>query len=132
MKSVVHVTQADIGILTASREASEVEGVVEGEQSYGGYSSYGSYSYGGSDAAVEAEQCSETVVSRYPIVYISCGVMHTLMEPPSRVVTMNQGVTEFMLAMGLKDKMAGTAYIDVRRVLGLEPSTSNPHLLACA
>ena len=116
VESVVHVTQADIGILTASREASKVEGVVEGEQSYGGYSSYGSYSYGGSDAAVEAEQCSETVVSRYPIVYISCGVMHTLMEPPSRVVTMNQGVTEFMLAMGLKDKMAGTAYIDVRRV----------------
>ena len=42
--------------------------------------------------------------------------MHTLTEPPSRVVTMNQGVTEFMLAMGLVDKMAGTAYIDVRRV----------------
>ena len=29
-----------------------------------------------------------------------------------RVVTMNQGVTEFMLAMGLADKMVGTAYLD--------------------
>ena len=37
---------------------------------------------------------------------------HTLTATPSRVVTMNQGVTEFMLAMGLSDKMVGTAYLD--------------------
>jgi iron complex transport system substrate-binding protein len=48
----------------------------------------------------------------YPVTYTTCGVDHTLQQSPSRVVTMNQGVTEFMLAMGLKDKMVGTAYID--------------------
>ena len=44
--------------------------------------------------------------------YTSCGVTHTLSTAPSRAVTMNQGVTEMMLAMGLQDRMAGTAYID--------------------
>ena len=40
--------------------------------------------------------------------YTSCGITHTLTRIPERVVTLNQGVTEFMLAMGLEDKMAGT------------------------
>lgn len=44
--------------------------------------------------------------------YTSCGVEHTLAQTPSRVVTMNQGVTEFMLAMGLADRLVGTAYLD--------------------
>jgi len=48
----------------------------------------------------------------YPVTYTSCGVNHTLYQPPQRIVTMNQGVTEFMLAMGLADRMAGTAYLD--------------------
>ena len=52
------------------------------------------------------------VETTYPMSYTSCGVTHTLQESPSRVVTMNQGVTEFLLAMGLEDKMAGTAYLD--------------------
>ena len=29
-----------------------------------------------------------------------------------RAQTMNQGMTEFLLAMGLQDHMAGTAYLD--------------------
>ena len=44
--------------------------------------------------------------------YTSCGISNTLTQTPSRVVTMNQGVTEFMLAMGLESKMVGTAYLD--------------------
>ena len=44
--------------------------------------------------------------------YMSCGITNTLTQTPSRVVTMNQGVTEFMLAMGLESKMVGTAYLD--------------------
>ena len=48
----------------------------------------------------------------YPLTYTDCGILHTISEPPSRVVTMNQGVTEFMLAMGLQAHMVGTAYLD--------------------
>ena len=50
--------------------------------------------------------------SRYPLTYTDCGVSHTIAKAPMKVVTMNQGVTEFMLAMGLQDHMAGTAYLD--------------------
>ena len=48
----------------------------------------------------------------YPLTYENCGVAHTLTESPKMVVTMNQGMTEFMLAMGLEGHMAGTAYLD--------------------
>merc|ERR1719210_720583 len=48
----------------------------------------------------------------YPASYTSCGVTHTLQKAPQKVVTMNQGATEFMLAMGLEGSMAGTAYLD--------------------
>ena len=44
--------------------------------------------------------------------YTSCGVTHSLARVPERVVTMNQGATEFMFAMGLEDHMVGTAYLD--------------------
>ena len=52
------------------------------------------------------------VASSYPVTYTNCGVSHTLTSAPSRVVTMTQGTTEIMLAMGLEDKMVGTAYLD--------------------
>ena len=37
---------------------------------------------------------------------------YTYSEPPSRAITMNQHVTEIMLALELQDHMVGTAYID--------------------
>ena len=66
---IVHVTKADIGTLTTSRQG-EAEGAEEGGQSYGGHSSYGGYSYGysysGVGAADEAEPCEGFVVSALP------------------------------------------------------------------
>merc|ERR1712178_270636 len=53
-----------------------------------------------------------TVETVDPVAYTACGVTSTVFKAPSKVVTMNQGVTEFMLAMGLGDKLAGTAYLD--------------------
>ena len=44
--------------------------------------------------------------------YTNCGVKHTLTKTPERVVTVHQGATELMLAMGLEDKMVGTASLD--------------------
>ena len=37
---------------------------------------------------------------------------YTYSEPPTRAITMNQHVTEIMLALELQDNMVGTAYID--------------------
>jgi len=48
----------------------------------------------------------------YPQSYTSCGVKYSVSKTPERVITMNQGATELMLALGLADKMAGTAYLD--------------------
>lgn len=48
----------------------------------------------------------------FPITIENCGLTITVDTPPQRAVTMNQSATEIMLALGLQDKMVGTAYID--------------------
>lgn len=48
----------------------------------------------------------------FPIGITNCGVQSWIQSPPKRAVTMNQGTTEIMLALGLADNMVGTAYLD--------------------
>lgn len=48
----------------------------------------------------------------FPHTVTNCGVRTTFKAPPERVVTMNQHTTEVMLALGLKDRLVGTAYLD--------------------
>lgn len=50
----------------------------------------------------------------FPVTITNCGVTTTYEHPPQRVVTMNQHATEIMLALGLGDRMVGTAYLDDR------------------
>ena len=52
------------------------------------------------------------VAGTYPVEYTICGVKNTIQKAPSKIITMNQGATEFLLALGLSDRMVGTAYID--------------------
>lgn len=54
----------------------------------------------------------EAAGGAYPVEAASCGFTSTIEAPPERAVTMNQGATEVMLALGLEDAMAGTAYLD--------------------
>ncbi|WP_127505640.1 ABC transporter substrate-binding protein [Actinoplanes solisilvae] len=42
----------------------------------------------------------------------NCGTPVPVSKPPAKAVTMNQSATEIMLALGLQDRMAGTAYLD--------------------
>lgn len=42
----------------------------------------------------------------------SCGQSFTYDQAPARAVTLNQQATEVMLALGLQDRMVGTAYMD--------------------
>jgi iron complex transport system substrate-binding protein len=44
--------------------------------------------------------------------YESCGLPITIDDVPSRAITLNQQATEVMLALGLEDQMAGTAYLE--------------------
>ncbi|WP_306332418.1 ABC transporter substrate-binding protein [Streptomyces sp. KL118A] len=48
----------------------------------------------------------------FPYTVTNCGVKTTYDAPPKRAVTMNQHATEVMLELGLKDHLAGTAYLD--------------------
>ncbi len=50
----------------------------------------------------------------FPYTVTNCGVKTTFERPPEHVVTMNQHVTEIMLALGLQDRVVGTAYLDDR------------------
>jgi iron complex transport system substrate-binding protein len=48
----------------------------------------------------------------YPIGISNCGIFAKIDKSPTRAVTLNQGATEIMLALGLQDRMVGTAYLD--------------------
>ncbi|MFD9909634.1 ABC transporter substrate-binding protein [Streptomyces sp. NPDC059063] len=48
----------------------------------------------------------------FPYTVTNCGVRTTYKAPPERAVPMNQHATEILLELGLKDRIAGTAYLD--------------------
>ncbi|MEU6126264.1 ABC transporter substrate-binding protein [Streptomyces sp. NPDC047123] len=48
----------------------------------------------------------------FPYTVTNCGVKTTYQAPPKRAVPMNQHATEVLLELGLKDRIAGTAYLD--------------------
>lgn len=48
----------------------------------------------------------------FPVTIENCGMTVTIAAPPKRAVTLNQGATEVVLALGLADRLAGTAYLD--------------------
>ncbi|MEU3302553.1 ABC transporter substrate-binding protein [Streptomyces sp. NPDC006678] len=50
----------------------------------------------------------------FPVTVDNCGVKTTYQRPPRRAVSLNQHATEVMLALGLKESMVGTAYLDDR------------------
>lgn len=59
-----------------------------------------------------ASPASRATTSTAPATVSNCGVEISLTGAPSRAVAMNQSATEVMLALGLADRMAGTAYLD--------------------
>ncbi|MFH8978185.1 ABC transporter substrate-binding protein [Streptomyces sp. NPDC017890] len=67
----------------------------------------GSSDEGGGDAKATA-----AVPAGFPVTVDNCGVKTTYDRPPSRVVTIHQHPAELMLALGLKDRMVGTAFPD--------------------
>ncbi|MFF4243199.1 ABC transporter substrate-binding protein [Streptomyces sp. NPDC001822] len=66
-------------------------------------------SSGGPDADPRAAASSP---AGFPVTIDNCGVRTTYTRPPARVVTIHQHPAELMLALGLADRMVGTAYPD--------------------
>ncbi|MER5811803.1 ABC transporter substrate-binding protein [Streptomyces sp. NPDC002033] len=66
----------------------------------------------------------------YPYTVTNCGVTSTFQAPPKRAVTMNQHATEIMLALGLQDRIAGTAYLDDSVLPAYRPAYDKIKVLA--
>lgn len=65
-----------------------------------------------SEAASVSSTTTATAQAGYPVTIDNCGLTITYEKAPEKAITMNQGATEVMLALGLEDKMVGTAYLD--------------------
>jgi len=50
--------------------------------------------------------------ARFPVRVTTCDFASEVKAEPRRIVTMNQGATEVALALGVADRMVGTAYLD--------------------
>jgi iron complex transport system substrate-binding protein len=48
----------------------------------------------------------------FPVSVENCGIAITYARAPSRAFALNQAATEVMLALGLQDRMIGTAFLD--------------------
>ncbi|MFE3581352.1 ABC transporter substrate-binding protein [Streptomyces vinaceus] len=66
----------------------------------------------------------------FPYTVTNCGVSSTYQAPPERAVTMNQHATEMLLALGLQDRMAATAYLDDSVLPAYRPAYDKIKVLA--
>ncbi|MCT7356762.1 ABC transporter substrate-binding protein [Streptomyces sp. 15-116A] len=64
------------------------------------------------DTARDGKTAAASAGDGFPVTIDNCGVRTTYDEPPARVVTIHQHPAELMLALGLKDRMVGTAFPD--------------------
>lgn len=65
----------------------------------------------GADKVSSVQATAPTVAngSHYPVVIGNCGRELVVKESPQQVVSLNQGMTEILLSMGLEDRLIGTA-----------------------
>ncbi|MFF8914733.1 ABC transporter substrate-binding protein [Streptomyces sp. NPDC015032] len=75
---------------------------------------------GTGDESAGDPKADASPVEGFPISIDNCGVKTTYVRPPSRAVTIHQHPAELMLALGLKDRMAGTAFPDSDVLPGLK------------
>lgn len=60
----------------------------------------------------------------------NCGQLVYFDRPPRRAVTVNQSATELLLALGLEERMIGTAYLDAAVHPALKPAYERVPVLA--
>ncbi|MFJ8076602.1 ABC transporter substrate-binding protein [Streptomyces sp. NPDC096176] len=65
-----------------------------------------------SERTGDKKPAASPVAQGFPVTIDNCGTRTTYDAPPSRVVTIHQHPAELMLALGLKDRMVGTAFPD--------------------
>lgn len=65
-----------------------------------------------STSTASSSVAASSSAARFPVTLTNCDVEVTIESAPKAAVTLNQGATEVMLALGLEQQMAGTAYLD--------------------
>ena len=63
-------------------------------------------------AAATLTASSPDTARGFPVSVDNCGMSTKYEDAPRRAFTMNQAATEIMLALGLRDRMVGTAFLD--------------------
>ncbi|MEU2263767.1 ABC transporter substrate-binding protein [Streptomyces sp. NPDC019645] len=67
---------------------------------------------GSSQDTAQDAKATAASADGFPVTIDNCGVKTTYDKAPARVVTIHQHPAELMLALGLKDRMVGTAFPD--------------------
>lgn len=62
--------------------------------------------------AVVAAMAVTSHAIQFPVGVTNYGISSWIDSPPQRALSMNQGTTEVLLALGLADRTIGTAYLD--------------------
>ncbi|GIH23613.1 lipoprotein [Acrocarpospora phusangensis] len=62
----------------------------------------------GTEASAPAPAATAAAAAPGPVEVSNCGTVYTYARPPERIVTSSTVATEVVLALGLKDRMAGT------------------------
>src|SRR5699024_7444219 len=65
-----------------------------------------------SAAPTDATTTPATSATQYPLTLDNCGVEVTFDAAPTAVVTIKSSTTEMLLALGVGDRIVGTAYPD--------------------
>ncbi|MFD9411141.1 ABC transporter substrate-binding protein [Streptomyces sp. NPDC059989] len=85
---------------------------------------------GGSPGTGDRADAEASAGPGFPYTVTNCGVSSTYQAPPRRAVTMNQHATELLLALGLQDRMVGTAYLDDAVLPAYRPAYDGIKVLA--
>lgn len=72
----------------------------------------GACASGASGAASSSTTAATTAATFGPVTLDDCGTQVTVTKPPTRVVSIKSSATEMMLALGLGDRLVGTAFAD--------------------
>ncbi|MEU9970345.1 ABC transporter substrate-binding protein [Streptomyces malaysiensis] len=66
----------------------------------------------GGEGPADKPASAASSLKGFPVTIDNCGTRTTYEKPPERAVTIHQHPAELMLALGLKDRMVGTAFLD--------------------
>ncbi|WPB88538.1 ABC transporter substrate-binding protein [Streptomyces malaysiensis] len=66
----------------------------------------------GGEGPTDKPASAASSLKGFPVTIDNCGTRTTYEKPPERAVTIHQHPAELMLALGLKDRMVGTAFLD--------------------